>query len=146
MVQYSVLEKTFISYEVCYTFFLPLFLYLQSQIFPIMPCLVSKQHEHHILLGVLMDLSQPRLVTIQDKKTRERRQSSWLDKRKDMSVKKPKKTKKTTQIWDKKRGDEDIKRLKGKENLVWELTRTSLSIKSNNMNKEEGESESDYSI
>lgn len=28
---------------------------------PIMPCLVSKQHEHHILLCVFVDLSQPGL-------------------------------------------------------------------------------------
>lgn len=69
MFQYSVLEKRL--YRMKSVTHLEFF-FLQSQIFPIMPCLVSKQHEHHILLGVLMDLSQPRLVTIQDKKTRER--------------------------------------------------------------------------
>lgn len=27
-----------------------------------MPCLVAEKHEHHVLLSVLVDLSQPRLV------------------------------------------------------------------------------------
>ncbi len=45
-----------------------------------MPYLVSKQHEHHILLGVLMDLSEPCLITIWDKETRDT--DSQSDKRK----------------------------------------------------------------
>lgn len=49
-----------------------------------MPCLVSKQHEHHILLGVFMDLSQPCLVTTQDKGTKEREHVQRLEKQKDI--------------------------------------------------------------
>ena len=36
-----------------------------------------------------------------------------------------------------------ITRASGEENFVWDFTRMSLRIKSNNMNKEEEESESD---
>lgn len=40
----------------------------------------------------------------------------------------------------------DVKRASGGENLVWDLTRTSPSIKSNNVNKEGEESERDNGI
>lgn len=41
--------------------FLPLFI-MSAETFPTMPCLVAEKHEHHVLLSVLVDLSQPRLV------------------------------------------------------------------------------------
>lgn len=34
------------------------------------PCLVSKQHEHYILLGVFVDLSQPCLINTRKEETR----------------------------------------------------------------------------
>lgn len=40
----------------------PAAVHQSAETFPTVPCLVAEKHEHHVLLSVLVDLSQPRLV------------------------------------------------------------------------------------
>lgn len=51
----------------------PSTLHPSAETFPTMPCLVAEKHEHHVLLSVLVDLSQPRLVMRTKRSGRESR-------------------------------------------------------------------------